>query len=209
MSTSTIPGVAGLHRQHCHYIRQRWILQVACGLFGQILVVAVARLEQRLAPHVVLARGAVKNVGPDQRDSFARQEHVQVHHLDRADDLPLRLGLDGQTTHGERIVHCFPFQLSQVGIARRCGRSRQEEQQTQAGAAHERRLYARNQRRRSHHVRHNALSRLPPGGRCVALSHGKGDNQGSSGQHSAAAGRKTGASKKQPDIGYNSGGITR
>ncbi len=142
------PRHGGLDRQDSHHVRERGILQVACGFLDQILVVAVASLKQRFAPHVVLARGAVEDVGPKKRDSFAGQEHVQVHHLDRGDDLPLRLGIEGQTTQGERIVHRFPFELSQIGIARCYGRSRQEEEQTQTSTAHERRLYAGNLRRR-------------------------------------------------------------
>jgi hypothetical protein len=173
-------------------------LQIARGFLDQILVVAIASVKQRLAPDVVLARGAVEDIGPNQRDSLARQEHVEIHHVDHADDLCLRLGLDAQATQGERIVHRFPFQLSQIGITRRRGGSRQQEEEKQASAAHAPRFYPRNHRRRL------CLVWL-----CAAWLQRKSDKPGTSGEHSTGSRRESRRIQEAANCWQPSGGKIR
>jgi len=63
INTSTIPGVDDFTGNTATTLNSDGSPQIACGFLGQVLVVAIARLKQRLAPDVVLARGAVEMFG--------------------------------------------------------------------------------------------------------------------------------------------------
>ena len=132
MSTSTIPGVADFTGKTATTLESVDPASCVC-LLSQILVVAIAGLQQRLAPDVVLARGAVKDVGPDQRDSFARQKHVQVHHLDRADDFALGSGSMVRPRMASASSTASRSSIPRLGIARGRGRSRGRREQAGAG----------------------------------------------------------------------------
>jgi hypothetical protein len=114
--------------------------------------------------------------------------------------LALRRGLDGQTTQGEGVVHRFPFQLAQVGIASRRGRSRQEEEASTA----RRRAWAVIVRVKplSLLASHLARRTLPSEDQtCLACARGKRDKPSTSGDHLARSRTASRRIHNQPDVG--------
>ena len=100
-------------------------------------VVAHARLQERLAPNVSFARGAMEMVEPHQEPAITRLEHVQVQDVDSSDGLSFRRRINCQPPGCQRRIYRSPFERSQVGPFRaRKPWRKQNEKQNAAESPH-------------------------------------------------------------------------